>query len=157
MPQVDRNKYDLGQCYFWYVRYLQNALQRRENPEAPPTKIHTYKERLLDAQASMEELALYEKRGKMIPIDVYEHLLIGWAITIRQRLLALPSRLASMLVGLDRRAIHDHIDREVREVLLILGTNDNGNGKSTSGTASGALAVGRQDTSAVSSTNTAKD
>jgi len=28
LPQVDRNRYDLGQCYFWYVRYLQKALQR---------------------------------------------------------------------------------------------------------------------------------
>ncbi len=53
LPQVDRNRYDLGQCYFWYVRYLQKALQRRENVEAPPTKFQTIRERLMDAQASI--------------------------------------------------------------------------------------------------------
>ncbi len=54
------------------------------------------------------------------PISVYEKLLVGWAVTIRQRVLALPARLAGMLVGLDRRAIQDVIDREGREMLLIL-------------------------------------
>ncbi len=142
LPQVDRNRYDLGQCYFWYVRYLQKALQRREN---------------VDAQASMEELSLYEKRGKMIPIEAYEKLLIGWVITIRQRLLALPSRLASMLVGLDRRAIHDAIDREVREVLLILSREDFGDNNLTSGTAGGAPTNGRKDPRVLSGSAASKD
>src|SRR5258707_4316960 len=86
----------------------------------------------------MEDLSLYEMRVRMISIEAYEKLLIGWVITIRQRLLALPSRLASMLVGLDRRAIHDAIDREVREVLLILSREDFGDNNLTSGTAGGA-------------------
>ena len=157
LPQVDRNRYDLGQCYFWYVRYLQKALQRRENVEAPPTKFQTIRERLMDAQASMEELSLYEKRGKMIPIEAYEKLLIGWVITIRQRLLALPSRVASMLVGLDRRAIHDAIDREVREVLLILSREDFGDNNLTSGTAGGSPTNGSKDPRVLSGSAASKD
>lgn len=68
---------------------------------------------------------------------MHNQLLTGWAATIRKHLLMLPSRLASMLVGLDRRAIHERIDREVREVLLILSREDFGDKNSTSGTASG--------------------
>jgi phage terminase Nu1 subunit (DNA packaging protein) len=142
MPQIERGRYDLGQCYYFYVRYLQKALAHRLNVEGPPTKFQTIRERLMDAQASMEELALHEKRGKMIPIEAYEKLLVGWVITIRQRLLALPSRLSSMLVGLDRRAIHEAIDREVREVLLILSREDFGDNNLTSGTAGGAATNG---------------
>lgn len=158
MPQVDRGKYDLGQCYFWYVRYLQKALARRENVEAPPTKFQVYRERLLDAQASLEELALCERRGEMIPVQTYEQLLVGWAITIRQRLMALPGRLSSLLVGLERRAINEIIDREVREVLLILGNYQNGNEpKPVTGTSGGDLAVGRKGAPILSGTRNSKN
>jgi len=106
MPQIDKNRYDLGQCYYWYVRFLQKALAKNQpDPLAPPTKFQTYRERLLDAQASMEELELQKRRGLIIPVSVYEKVLTGWAITIRQRVMSLPSRLSTMLVGLERRAI----------------------------------------------------
>lgn len=51
LPQIDRGRYDLGGCYYFYVRYLQKALARRENVEAPPKKFQMFRERLLDAQA----------------------------------------------------------------------------------------------------------
>jgi phage terminase Nu1 subunit (DNA packaging protein) len=30
MPQLGRNKYELGQCFFWFVRHLQKELERRD-------------------------------------------------------------------------------------------------------------------------------
>jgi len=78
-------------------------------------------------------------------------------ITIRQRLLALPSRLASMLMGLDRRAIHEALDREVREVLLILSREDFGDSNLTSGTARGAPTNGRKDPRVLSGSAASKD
>lgn len=142
MPVMDRGRYDLGGCYYFYVRYLQKALQRRENMEARPTKFQMFRERLLDAQASMEELILHDKRGRMIPVEVHDQLLVGWAATIRKNLLMLPSRLASTLAGLDGRAIFDAIDREVREVLLILSREDFGDGVNGGGKEGGAGANG---------------
>ena len=76
--------------------------------------------RLLKVQADLGELDLWERRRTLIPIQVYEKRLMGWVITIRQRVLALPGRVSGMLVGLDRRAMQDVIDRECREMLLIL-------------------------------------
>jgi phage terminase Nu1 subunit (DNA packaging protein) len=137
LPQIERGRYDLGQCYYWYVRYLQRAIQRRQNIREHPTKLQINQERLLDAQVSLEELDLQERRALMIPVEVHERLVLAWAITIRQRVMALPSRLADLLVGLERRPIYEVIDREVREVLRLLGTGNNGNGNShvISGTA----------------------
>jgi phage terminase Nu1 subunit (DNA packaging protein) len=76
--------------------------------------------RLMKIQADLGQLELDERLRTLIPISVYEKLLIGWAVTIRQRVLALPARLAGMLVGLDRRAIQDVIEREGRDMLMIL-------------------------------------
>jgi phage terminase Nu1 subunit (DNA packaging protein) len=123
MPHEARNQYDVGRCLAWYVRYLHAQMHRSgitEEERNSGVNLRVEKYRLLKVQADLSELELWEKRGKLIPISVYEKLLVGWAVTIRQRVLALPARLSSMLVGLDRHAIQEVIDREGREMLLIL-------------------------------------
>jgi phage terminase Nu1 subunit (DNA packaging protein) len=120
MPREALNKYDVGRCFAWYVRYLHGQLHRRGISETERDDFRLERHRLMKITADLAELDLHERRGKIIPILVYEQLLIGWAVTIRQRVLALPARLASMLVGMERRAIQDAIDRECRDLLMIL-------------------------------------
>jgi phage terminase Nu1 subunit (DNA packaging protein) len=123
MPHEARGLYDVGRCLAWYVRFLHAQMTRRgitEEERNSGVNLRLERHRLMKIQADLGELELNERRNKLIPIAVYERLVIGWAVTIRQRVLALPARLASQLVGLDRHAIHDVIDREGHEMLLLL-------------------------------------
>jgi phage terminase Nu1 subunit (DNA packaging protein) len=124
MPHEARGQYDVGRCLAWYVRFLHAQMTRRgitEEERNSGVNLRVERHRLLKIQADLGELDLLERQRKVIPIEAYEKLVIGWAVTIRQRVLALPARLAGMLVGLDRQAIKDVIDREGREMLSILG------------------------------------
>jgi phage terminase Nu1 subunit (DNA packaging protein) len=148
MPHEARGQYDVGRCFAWYVRYLHAQMNRSgitEEERNSGVNLRVERHRLLKTQADLGELELLERRGKSIPISVYEQLLVSWAITIRQRVLALPSRLSGMLVGLDRRAIQDIIERECRDMLMILSKEGNGDRNSTSGTTDSAVGVGPKD------------
>jgi phage terminase Nu1 subunit (DNA packaging protein) len=148
MPREARGQYDVGRCFHWYVRYLHVQMRGKGGTEKDGeanTNLRAERMRLLKAQADLSELDLQERRGKIIPISLYEKLLIGWAVTIRQRVLALPARVATLLVGLDRRRIHDVLERECRELLLILQREAHGDRNSTAGTTDGPVARGRKD------------
>jgi phage terminase Nu1 subunit (DNA packaging protein) len=131
MPHEARGQYDVGRCLAWYVRFLHAQMTRRgitEEERNSGVNLRVERHRLLKIQADLGELELLERRRAVIPVVVYEKLLIGWVITIRQRVLALPGRLSTLLVGLDRRSIHDVIDRECRDTLLILSKEADGDG-----------------------------
>ena len=145
MPHEARGQYDVGRCLAWYVRYLHAQMHRSgitEEERNSGVNLRVERHRLLKAQADLSELDLLERSGKIIPISVYEQLLIGWAITIRQRVLALPSRLSGMLVGLDRRGVQEAIERECRDMLMILSKEGNGDRNSASAATEGAVGVG---------------
>jgi len=145
MPHEARGQYDVGRCLAWYVRYLHAQMHRSgitEEERNSGVNLRVERHRLLKAQADLSELDLLERSGKIIPISVYEKLLIGWAITIRQRVLALPSRLSGMLVGLDRRGVQEAIERECRDMLMILSKEGNGDRNSASAATAGAVGVG---------------
>jgi phage terminase Nu1 subunit (DNA packaging protein) len=145
MPHEARGQYDVGRCLAWYVRYLHAQMNARgitEEERSSGVNLRVERHRLLKAQADLSELDLLERRGKIIPIMVYEKLLVGWVITIRQRVLSLPGRLSSMLVGLDRRGIQELIDRECRDMLMILSKEGHGDRNATAGTTDVAVGDG---------------
>ena len=147
MPHEARGLYDIGQCMAWYVRYLQGQMHRggiSEGERESGINLRAERYKLLKAQAALSELDLLERSRKVIPIEMYEKLLVGWVITIRQRVLALPGRLSTLLVGLDRRKIHDVIDRECRDMLMILSKDAHGDRNSTNGATDGAVGGGRK-------------
>jgi hypothetical protein len=100
--------------------------------------------RLLKAQADLTELDMLERSRRLIGIETYEQLVIGWAVTIRQRVLALPARVATLLVGLGRRQIHEVLDRECREMLLILKREAHGERPGTAAIRADAPGKGRK-------------
>jgi phage terminase Nu1 subunit (DNA packaging protein) len=147
MPKEARGQYDVGRCFHWYVRYLHEQMGRRgatAEEQDSGVNVRMHRCRLLKAQADLSELDMLERSGKVIPVGLYEKLLIGWAVTIRQRVLALPARLASQLVGLGRRDIHDCIDREAREMLLILKEEGQGDRNGTAARRDDAPGKGRK-------------
>src|ERR1700722_19379859 len=90
MPHEARGQYDVGRCLAWYVRFLHAQMTRRgitEEERNSGVNLRVERHRLMKIQADLGQLELDERRAKMIPISVYETLLIGWAVTIRQRVL----------------------------------------------------------------------
>jgi phage terminase Nu1 subunit (DNA packaging protein) len=141
MPHEGRNQYDVGRCMMWYVRYLHAQMQHSgitEEERNSGVNLRGERYRLLKLQADLCELELSERSAKFIPIAVYEELVVGWAITIRQRVMALPGRLSTMLVGLDRRSIQDVMNRECRDMLLLLSNEPPGDERSPDREGSGA-------------------
>jgi phage terminase Nu1 subunit (DNA packaging protein) len=131
MPHEARGRYDVRSCFAWYVKYLHRQMSQRgmgEEERASGASLRMERHRLLRAQADREELELLERRKQVIPLAIHVDLLMCWVVTIRQRLLQLPVRLAGLLAGQDRRGILDTLDREIREVLLILKMESYGNG-----------------------------
>src|SRR3984957_4737560 len=145
MPHEARGQYDVGRCLAWYVRFLHAQMTRRgitEEERNSGVNLRVGRYRLLKIQGDLAGLEFDERVGQLIPISVYEKLLASWAITIRQRVLALPSRLSGMLVGLDRRGVQDVIEREGRDMLMILRKEGSGDRNSTAGATDGAVGVG---------------
>jgi len=94
MPHEARNQYDVGRCLAWYIRYLHAQMNRSgitEEERNSGVNLRVERHRLMKITADLAELELNERLGKLIPISVYEKLLIGWAVTIRQRVLSLPA------------------------------------------------------------------
>src|ERR1700730_11982523 len=95
MPHEARNQYDVGRCLAWYIRYLHAQMNRSgitEEERNSGVNLRVERHRLMKITADLAELEFNERVAKSIPISVYQKLVIGWAVTIRQRVLALPAR-----------------------------------------------------------------
>jgi phage terminase Nu1 subunit (DNA packaging protein) len=122
MPRDGRGKYDLAQCMLWYIRYLQNVIDKRESPQGSiGDSLRTQRERLISAQADREELELAKLRGELIPASLFEQLMSKQITSARQRLLTLPGNVAHMLEGENRDVIKVRLAAEIRNVLSSMG------------------------------------
>lgn len=122
MPRDGRGKYDLAQCMLWYIRYLQNVIDKRESPQGSiGDSLRTQRERLISAQADREELELAKLRGELIPASLFEQLMSKQITSARQRLLTLPGNVAHMLEGENRDVIKVRLAAEIKNVLTSMG------------------------------------
>src|SRR5882672_1069217 len=65
LPKEARGQYDPVKCLLWYVRYLQNALEKRSVPTLDGGFVGEREERvrLLRADADLREIELARERG----------------------------------------------------------------------------------------------
>ncbi|ADV83863.1 hypothetical protein AciPR4_3105 [Terriglobus saanensis SP1PR4] len=118
----------------WYVAYRINLDGNRGNglgasslaPQIPTSE--TFDEaalRKLRAEADLVELKLASARGEVAAIADVERVLAASSISIQTQLLAVPSRLATQMLGLEDhgRAIAI-LEAEMRQVLTNLSTID---------------------------------
>ncbi len=129
MPKNSRGKYDSEKCLVWYSRHLQESVRRREFSR------DRERERLTKVKADLGELELAEKRGQLIPVSFYRELVTTLCMSIRQRFLILPSRIAPQLEGENRISIKAKLDQAVRGALTALAAaeTERGNGFIKSG------------------------
>jgi phage terminase Nu1 subunit (DNA packaging protein) len=109
IPRAGHGKYELAPAVRGYVRYLKGAdLGGAARAD---------KERLLRARADLMEMEARRATGRLVDVDLVERTWTNIASIIRTRLLALPSKCAPILAGLDPSAAYNLLEAEVHAAL----------------------------------------
>jgi phage terminase Nu1 subunit (DNA packaging protein) len=122
LPTVGRGQYELGPCMAWYIRYLQNALEKRgPNVNADTPDLIAERTRLAKEQGDKLAIENSIKRGELVYVsDVVQ----AWSEHIsgaKAKLLSLPSKVAPQLVNQpNANVIAARIREEVDTALLEL-------------------------------------
>jgi hypothetical protein len=116
----------------WYIRYLQQALEKKAVPTLDGGFVGEREERvrLLRADADLKEIELATKRGLMMALPDVESMMTDLVLTTKARIMAIPPRLAPELVGETSRVmIQAKLERACKEALAYLArsVNDGGN------------------------------
>lgn len=123
MPREARGLYDPVKCMLWYIRYLQNALERKSVPMLDGGYVGEREERvrLLRADADLREIELAEKRGQLVAVPDIEAGLTDLVLTTKARVMAIGPRLAADLVMEPSRVmIQAKIEKAHKEALAYL-------------------------------------
>ena len=122
LPTVGRGQYELGPCMAWYIRYLQNALEKRgPNVNADTPDLIAERTRLAKEQGDKLAIENSIKRGELVYVsDVVQ----AWSEHIsgaKAKLLSLPSKVAPQLVNQpNANVIAARIREEVDTALIEL-------------------------------------
>jgi phage terminase Nu1 subunit (DNA packaging protein) len=123
MPRESRGQYDPIKCAHFYIRYLQNALEKKSVPTLDGGFVGEREERirLLRADADLREIELAKERSQLVAIPDVEAMLTDLVLTTKARILAIPPRLAPELVGETSRVmIQAKLERACKESLSYL-------------------------------------
>jgi phage terminase Nu1 subunit (DNA packaging protein) len=132
MPKEARGQYDPVKCMLWYIRYLQQALEKKAVATLDGGFVGEREERvrLLRADADLKEIELATKRGLMMALPDIESMVTDLVLTTKARIMAIPPRLAPELVGETSRVmIQAKLEKACKEALAYLAraVNDGGN------------------------------
>jgi phage terminase Nu1 subunit (DNA packaging protein) len=120
MPRKARGQYDPVKCMLWYVRYLQRALEKKSVPtlEGGYAGEHEERVRVLRAKADLREMELAKERSQLVAIQDVEEAFTDLIVTSKARMMAVPPRVAPLLLGLTSRVMADAIvEKALKEAL----------------------------------------
>jgi phage terminase Nu1 subunit (DNA packaging protein) len=123
MPRETRGQYDPVKCMLWYIRYLQQALEKKSVPTLDGGFVGEREERvrLLRSQADLSEIELSKERGQLVAIQDVEKAMTDLVLTTKARVMAVAPRLAPDLLGETSRVmVHAKIEKALKEALLNL-------------------------------------
>ena len=129
MPREVRGQYDPVKCMLWYVRYLQQALEKKSVPTLDGGFIgeRDARVRLLSADADLREMELSKERGRVVSIAVANKACDDLARETTARIMGIPPRLANELVGeSSRMMIQAKIESALRDALRLLASGSRG-------------------------------
>ena len=119
MPKADRGRYDPEACLYWYVGRLRASAKKREAEGEDGSLLSLDKEqiRLTAAKADNEEMTAAERRGALLPLEVYEAEMAKMAQIVKLKFLNMPARLAPKLESLSRNEIKALMTAAVKDCL----------------------------------------
>lgn len=123
LPKEGRGQFDPVKCLLWYVRYLQQVIEKKSVPTLDGGFIGEREERvrLLRADADLREMELAKDRGQLVALPNVEHMLTDLVLTTKARIMAIAPRLAPELVGETSRVmIQAKIEKACKEALSYL-------------------------------------
>ncbi len=132
MPRESRGQYDPIKCAHWYIRYLQNAIEKRSAPTLDGTFVGESRERirLLRAAADLKEDRLAKERSQLIAVSDFDAMTKELVRTTTAEIMAIPPRLAPQLVGETSRVmIQAKIEKACKESLAYLARSHQDGGK----------------------------
>ena len=123
LPREGRGQYDPVKCMLWYIRYLQQVIEKKSVPTLDGSFVGEREERvrLLRADADLREMELAKDRGQLVALPDVEHMLTDLVLTTKARIMAIAPRLAPELVGETSRVmIQAKIEKACKEALSYL-------------------------------------
>lgn len=121
LPKEARGQYDPIKCAHFYIRYLQQALEKKAVPtlEGGYAGEREERVRLLRADADLREMELAKERGLLVAIQDVEKEMTDLVLTTKARVMAVAPRLAPDLVGETSRVmVHAKIEKALKDALL---------------------------------------
>ena len=95
MPRISRGEYDLVKCVHWYIAYKDQQI--KEARRGTETEAQA-RQRLIIATANLREVDLAKACGDLIEIDVAQTLWQRLAVSFRNKMLLIPTKLASQVI-----------------------------------------------------------
>lgn len=123
MPREARGQYDAVKCMLWYIRYLQNAIEKRAAPALDGAFVGERQERirLLRVAADLKETRLAKERSQLVAVSDVEAMTKDLVRTTTGEIMAIPQRIAPDLVGeTSRVVIQAKLERACKESLAYL-------------------------------------
>jgi phage terminase Nu1 subunit (DNA packaging protein) len=123
LPREARGLYDPVKCMLWYIRYLQNVIEKKavNTTEGSFAGEREERVRLLRADADLREMELARERGRLVAIEDVEKAFTDLVLTTKARIMAVAPRLAPEMLGLTSRVMaHALIEKALKEALLQL-------------------------------------
>jgi phage terminase Nu1 subunit (DNA packaging protein) len=120
LPREARGQYDPVKCMLWYIRYLQNALEKKSVPTLDGGFVGEREERvrLLRTSADLAEIELSKQRSQLVSIEDVEKAWDDLVVTTTAMMMAVPSRLAPQLLGETSRVmVHAKIEAALKEAM----------------------------------------
>ena len=129
MPKLARGKYDSDACTQWYIGRLRTSVKRKEAESEDGEILSLDKEqiRLIRAKADNEEMTAAERRGNLVPIEIYEMEQAKLVGTIKMQFLNLPARIAPKCDGLTRSEVKALMTAAIKTNLAALAKSSHGN------------------------------
>ncbi len=95
LPRISRGEYDLVKCVHWYIAYKDQQI--KEARRGTETEAQA-RQRLIIATANLREVDLAKACGDLIEIEVAQSLWQRLAVSFRNKILLIPTKLASQII-----------------------------------------------------------
>jgi phage terminase Nu1 subunit (DNA packaging protein) len=120
MPRERKGMYDAAKCLLWYIRYLQDALEKKAVPKGDGaySGITDERARSIRADAELKEIELAEKRGTLVRVEQVKKVFVDLVHMTKARVMATPPRIAPEVLGESSRVmVQAIVEKALKEAL----------------------------------------